>query len=119
MLISQVMRKLPCIPLTCPPCVENKLHNKVNADTHLHRMREHPRQPERNLLRELLPVHRDLETVPKVDVHHLARVPHKHEIRRMTIAQTEDVPDHAVHRERSSVGRAAFEPVLRVYALEP
>lgn len=64
-------------------------------------------------------MHRDLKTVPEIDMHHLARLALQHQVGRVPVAEPEDVPDHAVHGERARVGRAALEPVLRVDGFEP
>ena len=42
--------------------------------THFHGVDEHPRQAERDALRELHPVHSNLEAVPEVDVKDLVIV---------------------------------------------
>ena len=62
-------------------------------------MREHAREAERNALGELVAVHGDLEAVAKVDVYDLARLALEHQVRRVAIAEPEDVPDHAVDGE--------------------
>ena len=66
---------------------------------YLHRMREHARQPEGDLLGVLLAVHRDLETVAEVDVYDLAREALEHQVRRVPVTQTQNVADHAVDGE--------------------
>jgi hypothetical protein len=64
-------------------------------------------------------VHRDLEAVAEVDVHDLAAPALEEQVGRVPVAEPEDVPDHAAHRERARVRRAPLEPVLRVRALHP
>ena len=70
MLISHVILKLPSIPLTynLQTTSVKTLQPRDSRATYLHRMRQHPRQPERNLLGVLLTVHCDLEAVAEVDV---------------------------------------------------
>lgn len=82
-------------------------------------MCEHPRESKRNLFRELVAVHRHLETVSEVNVHDFARFAFEHEIGRVPIAETKNMPDHAGDGQRSSVRGTPFEPVLRVGAFEP
>ena len=74
MLISQVIRKLPSMPLTCTRGQYMARRAQRRAVTYLHGVREHPRQPEGDLLGVLLAVHRDLETVAEVYVENLARM---------------------------------------------
>ena len=47
---------------------------------YLHRGDEHPCQPERNLLRELLPMDGDLKAIPKVDMENFPRQSIEHQI---------------------------------------
>mmetsp|Transcript_10854 Transcript_10854/g.22568 ORF Transcript_10854/g.22568 Transcript_10854/m.22568 type:complete len:327 (-) Transcript_10854:940-1920(-) len=86
---------------------------------HPHGLHQHPRQPEGHLLGELLPVHRGLEAVAKVDVKDLARVPVQHQVGRVAVAQAQDVPDHAHHRQRARVVGPPVQPHFRGAALEP
>ena len=81
--------------------------------TYLHRIDQHARQPERNLLGELFAVHRDLEAVAKVNVDDLARAPIEHQIARVPIAEAENVADHRHDGEGARAVGAAVQPYLR------
>ena len=75
-----------------------------------HRVDKHTREAERDLLRELVAVHSNLEAVAEVDVEDLAGVAVEHEVRRVPVAEAEDVPDHGHDRQAPRVRRPPLEP---------
>ena len=92
----------------------------VALDTaHLHRVDEHARKTEGNLLWKLVAVHGNLEAVAEVDVEDLTRVAVKHKVRRVPIAEPQDVADHGHHGQAARVACTPVQPLFRVVALEP
>ena len=85
----------------------------------LHRLRQHPREPERYPLGELFTVHGNFKAVAKVNVHDLARHAVHEQVGWVTVTQAHDVPYHTAHGERTGIGRSTLEPGLRVCAGEP
>ena len=86
---------------------------------HLHGIDEHAREAERDALGELVAVHGDLEAVAEVDMEDLARVAVEHEVRRVPVAEAQDVSDHGHDGQAARVPCAPVQPLLRVVALEP
>eukprot|EP00968_Pinguiococcus_pyrenoidosus_P000364 scaffold24_cov245-Pinguiococcus_pyrenoidosus.AAC.16 len=84
-----------------------------------HRLHEHACQAKRNPLGISLAIHGHLEAVAEVHVKDLAVAPLEHEIRRVAVAESQDVPDHAHHSEGSAKVRPTLEPLLTVRALQP
>mmetsp|Transcript_38512 Transcript_38512/g.53470 ORF Transcript_38512/g.53470 Transcript_38512/m.53470 type:complete len:204 (+) Transcript_38512:646-1257(+) len=85
----------------------------------LHGLHQHAGQAEGHLLGELLPVHGRLEAIPKVNVQDLARVPIQHQVAWVSVAEAEEVADHAHHGQGASVVGAAVEPNFRGVTLQP
>lgn len=65
--------------------------------TYLHSVCEHPRQSEWDFFWELVAVHRDFKAIAEIDVDDLTRYSVEHQVRGMTIAQSQDVPNHTGH----------------------
>lgn len=108
-----------------------------------HRRGEHTREAERYLLRVFLwaasarceflrrketalavvpthlALHRDFEAVTKVDVDDLSADTVHEQVRRVSIAQTEDVANHRHDGERAAVVAASVEPGFGIPTLEP
>lgn len=108
--ISQVRRKLPSIPLTYK---ERQIHYQDGGrpeihNSDLHSVREHPREPERYFLGEFLAMHSNLETIAEIDMNNLASATLQQQIRRVPISQAENVTNHTINRERPSVCCASF-----------
>src|SRR5690606_33345598 len=59
-----------------------------------HGIGEHTGEPERHALGILLAFHRHFEAVAKVDMDDLSRNAVEHQVRRMPVAESEDVPHH-------------------------
>src|SRR5690554_1439827 len=78
----------------------------------LHGISEHACQSEGHPLGVLLALHGNLEAVAKVDVDNLARDAVEHEVRRVAIAETEDVPDHRHDAQGPRVVRSPLQPRL-------
>lgn len=66
-----------------------------------------------------LALHRDFEAVTKVDVNNLAADAVHEQVRRVSIAQAEDVADHRHDGERAAVIAASVKPGFGVPTLEP
>ena len=80
---------------------------------------EHAREAEGHALRVLVAVHGHFEAVAEVDVDDFAGYPVEHQVRGVSVAETEDVAYHGHHCERARVVGAAFEPGFRGFGFEP
>ena len=75
-----------------------------------HGIRQHARQSEGNPFRVFLSFHRNLETITEINVDDLSSDAVKHEVRRVTVAQTQNVANHGHDTERSRVVCSSLEP---------
>lgn len=66
-----------------------------------------------------LSLHRDFEAVTKVDVDNLSADAVHEQVRRVSIAQAEDVADHRHDGERAAVVAASVKPGFGIPTLEP
>jgi hypothetical protein len=87
--------------------------------TNFHGIRQHAREAERHALRVLLAMHRHLEAVSKINVDDLAGNPVQHQVTRVAIAETQNIPDHGHDGKRARVVGTAIEPRLRTLGFEP
>ena len=89
-----------------------KIKATIGKRSYLHRIDQHARETEGDLLREFLARHRHLEAVAEVDVHDLAADATQHQIGRMSVPKAEHVTHHRHHRQRSRVVCTSVEPHL-------
>ena len=87
--------------------------------TNFHGIRQHAGEAERYTLGVFLAVHGDFETVTEINVHNLSGHAVEHEIGRVAIAQTKNVPDHGHDGKRACVVGTTIEPGFRRFGLEP
>lgn len=64
-------------------------------------------------------MHRNLKTIPEVNMNYLSSAAFEKQIGRMTIAESKDVANHTVHGKGAGIGGTAFQPMLRTRTFKP